>query len=299
MIFSFNFTEAGTYPVSLRLMNQYGCYAQHESDVVVHPTPVASFESGEVCLSTPFQFVNTSTVSSGEGMTYWWSFGDKETSTSKNPVHKYQEAGEYAVYLQAITEHGCEHFVVNKINVLEEPFADFTYKKFKYDTELNETVYQFTAQENNPGSVITWYLNGTQVRNGVQVYMNFGDTGTINITMIAENGVGCPATSSRSVFVAPPFEYYIPTSFTPNEDGINDVFKPVGENYIAEYEMVILNRWGMVMFKTNDPEQGWDGMYAGQLAPTEMYAYIIRIKDIEGAEWKYEGTVLLLNPGSF
>lgn len=297
--FGFSFTESGVYAIKLTLKNQQGCMADLSTGVKVHPQPVANFSAGEVCLSTPYAFQSSSTVSEGNISEYWWSFGDKGTSTEKDPQHKFEEPGEFGVYLQVTSAEGCESFIVKKVNVLPEPHAEFSYKKFGYKTDLDETVYEFKAQENDPNAVITWYLNGDSATAGKFSYLSFSDTGHVEVMMMVKNGVGCPATSKRTVFVAPPFEYYLPTAFTPNGDGNNDIFKPVGDNYVLEYEMIIINRWGSVMYKTNDVNQGWDGRFQGEIAEVGTYVYIIRVKDIEEVEWKYEGTFVLINPGSF
>ncbi|MBI1220980.1 MAG: PKD domain-containing protein [Bacteroidetes bacterium] len=296
--YDFSFPSAGEYQLELQLTNQYGCESKAHTNVTVNPQPVASFEAEDVCLSSPMQFVNNSSVSSGQIVEYWWNFGDKATSKEFGPQHKFDHPGEYGVYLQARSDKGCESFVFNKVNVLEELRADFTFRKYKYKTDLNETIYKFDAVNPTDNATITWYLNGSEVSGGKTAYIGFGDTGTVEIQLIIENGVGCPATSKQKIFVAPPFEYFVPTAFTPNADGMNDVFKPVGDNYVIEYEFIILNRWGSRMFSTDDPDQGWDGRFTGKIAESGMYVYIIRVKDIEGQEWKYQGTFMLINPGS-
>ena len=137
-------------------------------------------------------------------------------------------------------------------------------------------------------------MNGVKKFTGSTAFIGFTDTGHNDVTMIVESGAGCPGTSSKVIFVAPPFELFMPTGFTPNGDGKNDVLLPVGDNYISEFEMVIVNRWGTVMFKSTSPVDGWDGKFKGDLAQPGAYVYLIRVVDIEGVEWKYEGTVVLL-----
>ena len=86
----------------------------------------------------------------------------------------------------------------------------------------------------------------------------------------------------------------IPTAFTPNNDGHNDVFKMVNITDETLLEMRVFNRWGTVLFATNDIRKGWDGMYKGQEQPMAVYGYAIKIRYSDGTEEIYKGTVTLI-----
>ena len=73
--------------------------------------------------------------------------------------------------------------------------------------------------------------------------------------------------------------FYIPNSFTPNDDGLNDIFKPKGENF-SEFEMFIYNRWGEMIYYTTNLS-GWDGSINGYYVPDGVYCYIIAYRDIK------------------
>jgi gliding motility-associated-like protein len=86
----------------------------------------------------------------------------------------------------------------------------------------------------------------------------------------------------------------IPTAFSPNNDGINDVFKleNVGKEQLIEFR--VFNRWGTIMFSTKDIHRGWDGVYKGEVQPVGIYGYIVQIKLPDGREELYRGTVTLV-----
>lgn len=86
----------------------------------------------------------------------------------------------------------------------------------------------------------------------------------------------------------------IPTAFTPNNDGHNDVFKMVNVTDETLLEMRVFNRWGTVVFSTNDISKGWDGKYKNQDQPMAVYGYAIKIRYSDGAEEVYKGTVTLI-----
>lgn len=291
----FSFNTHGTYTVKLRLVNLAACQASAISQVTVHPQPVADFSSDEVCQSQAVTFENKSTVASGTIQTAMWDFGDQQRASTMQASHLYGAPGEYAVYLEVSSDKGCSAFVVNKVKVKEEPKSEFSFKKFGYKSAIDETVYEFVSQETDPQATIDWYVNGVKMASGRKAYLGFNDTGHHHVTMTVSTGAGCPGTAYKLIFVAPPFELYMPTAFTPDGNGKNDVLRPTASSYIQEYSMLIINRWGSVMYQSIDPTQGWDGTFGGEYVEPGIYIYIIKLKDIEGVEWNYQGSVLVLH----
>lgn len=98
--------------------------------------------------------------------------------------------------------------------------------------------------------------------------------------------------SNTIVIIKDPNLFY-PTSFTPNGDALNDIFNVYGQ-YINEFEMDIFNRWGELMYTTNNLDQGWDGTFKGNPMPEGTYTFIARIKDLAGRSLKRSGSILLL-----
>ena len=99
----------------------------------------------------------------------------------------------------------------------------------------------------------------------------------------------------RVVFSEKELAIYIPNSFTPNGDGINDVFKPVTDpNKIKKYEMTLFNEWGELIYKTDQIEQGWDGISQAS-SSNNIYIYkIIVYSELTGSKYEYMGTVMVL-----
>ena len=93
-----------------------------------------------------------------------------------------------------------------------------------------------------------------------------------------------------------PLQVFVPNSFTPNNDGLNDTFRAKGL-FIENYSMEIYSRWGNLMFHTDDLEKGWDGFYRGTLSPQGTYVYKIKATDPRGRSVLNQGTVHLLRKG--
>jgi gliding motility-associated-like protein len=119
---------------------------------------------------------------------------------------------------------------------------------------------------------------------------------TTTYTVTVTDVEGCTGTATVTVRVRQPIceeDVFIPTAFTPNGDGNNDVLY-VRSNYIDEMELIIYNRWGQEVFTTKDKNQGWDGTYKGTTLSPDAFAYYLRAKCIDGEEIKRKGNVSLL-----
>lgn len=115
--------------------------------------------------------------------------------------------------------------------------------------------------------------------------------------VIATDSNKCSASDSINIY----YQYctmqflWIPNSFTPNGDGLNDVFKPETIAEMEEYKMLIFNRWGQQIFESNNINKAWDGKYKGRIVESGVYIYRIEARDKLTKEKKvYNGRVTLV-----
>tara|TARA_B110000211_G_scaffold51130_1_gene56188 strand:+ start:2185 stop:3774 length:1590 start_codon:yes stop_codon:yes gene_type:complete len=123
---------------------------------------------------------------------------------------------------------------------------------------------------------------------------SFAEIGDFNVTLAIENLYGCVDTITKRVIIDE-FALYIPNSFTPQNDGINDVFLPKGIG-IKHYELKIFSRWGEHFFTSDDLNIGWDGTTDSKdkIAQNGVYVYLINVTDIFGEKHTYNGQVTLI-----
>jgi gliding motility-associated-like protein len=117
-----------------------------------------------------------------------------------------------------------------------------------------------------------------------------------DVELTVTNQYGCANTIVKVVIMNGVYNFYVPSGFTPNGDGINDFFFPVGEGVDAlEYEMMIFDRWGNIVFESSDVTKSWDGNKMGMFAPEGVYVWKIYTKDqYKGNEFENIGNVTLV-----
>jgi gliding motility-associated-like protein len=131
--------------------------------------------------------------------------------------------------------------------------------------------------------VITWFYNfgdGNYSTDSAMVH-EYATYGNYLITQYVTNEWGCADTAWVEVQVLPDFLVYVPNSFTPDGDGLNDGFKPIYDGFVPTlYEFSVWNRWGEAIFFTNDPEEAWTGnVRDGTLfTPDGVYNWVLKIR---------------------
>ncbi|MCB0401077.1 MAG: gliding motility-associated C-terminal domain-containing protein [Flavobacteriales bacterium] len=249
-------------------------------------------QTKEHCGAVSFTMQNA--TSNPAGSTYWWDFGDNSTSSQEAPVHTYNQTGAYPVTLTVTSAFGCVNSDQTYVNatVNTKPKADFEPNPYE-TTMLNPeiTFENFSVDAN----FYTWNLgDGTtsQIQSPVHEYK---DDGTYTITLIASHMNGCKDTAVKEVVIKPEYNFFIPNAFTPNNDGRNDIFTAVGEE-ITEFNMQIFDRWGELIYETEDLNTGWDGTAKGgnDISMEGVYVYNIQLRDWQGVNHNYVGKVSLL-----
>jgi gliding motility-associated-like protein len=145
----------------------------------------------------------------------------------------------------------------------------------------NSTVYSWDFGDNNSSSLIS-------------PSHTYEDTGNYTVKLMLMSPQGCVDTISGFVRVEDIFSFYVPNAFSPNNDGVNDFFAGYGIA-VKSYVMRIYNRWGELIFKTNQPEKPWDGRFKADLVQNDVYVYQFEIIDHHGDKHTYEGNVTVVH----
>jgi gliding motility-associated-like protein len=227
-------------------------------------------------------------------------YSDGGTDTAKNPRHCFNSPGSYTVSLTVTDNHGCNSTLTinNMINVFSSPKASFTMSP-QPTTILNPTI-QFTDNSTDAYGIASWQWNFSDpMSDSTSIKPDpthtYGDTGTFCPTLTVTNIHGCVDSVTECLVIKPEYTLYIPDAFTPNGDGLNDVFMPKGA-YLESYTMDIFDRWGMHLFHSDALNVGWPGTVNNgkTICQEDTYVYVIQVQDKLGKKHRYIGKVTLI-----
>lgn len=290
-------TATTTYTVTLT----DNCGTPSVTDAVtitVNPTPVVTFTADNLQGCTPVSVNFTNTTNIADVGSCLWNFGDGSSSTNCNPNHVYTTPGCYNVTLTVTSPFSCVGSITtnNMICVFDFPTAEFTASP--QPTDLFQTNISFTNLSSG-ASVFDWDFGifGTSTQTTPNdIY--FPDTipGTYPVCLIATSPDNCVDTICHDIIIDDIFILYVPNSFTPDNDNINDLFYPVINGHDPEkYEFLIFNRWGQLIFESTQPGAGWDGRFRGLDCKEDTYVWKMNVREIEtGKKRTYFGHVNLL-----
>ena len=297
---SHDFTTWGEYTIELDIDNGFCQDNTQRSIQILAPPPIAEFiGDGDGCAPVTVNFENLSQYAD----TYLWNFGDGATASNPSPEYTYFTPGTYTVSLIVTGEGGTDVTIHEEVvNVYPTASAYFT---------INPSAVSI----GNP----VFYFN--QSVNADEFYWDFGDgsnssehspihiydtPGTFPVTLISNNQYNCPdtLTLSDAVFVETGGSINFPNAFTPDPLGAgdgnydptnldNNVFFPIHHG-VEDYTLQIYNRWGELVFQTNDVNEGWNGYYKGQLAQQDVYVWKVKATFIDGSTHIEAGDLTLL-----
>lgn len=230
--------------------------------------------------------------------TYNWTLGDGDAiynAKTDSIFHQYDKPGCYDVTLAVTTDFGCFAQRTEKclIQILESPTASFI-----HNPENPTTIEPFVQFADNSISAekIEWLLDGTEYDADSIFRYEFIDTGWYSVSLIATSEDGCVDTITKLLHHTLEQTIYIPRSFTPNGDGLNDTWKVVGEG-IQPYgfELVIVDRWGHELFYTKNPDFAWDGrrITNGEYVNAGSYPFVLRYVDKSNEHRKVTGHIVV------
>ncbi|MCD6064872.1 MAG: hypothetical protein K0R82_2783, partial [Flavipsychrobacter sp.] len=275
-----NYPDTGTYTIRLVMIDTTACNSPDTVTQIVkfqNFLVKAGFEMPPVCERNNLQFPNKSS----NATSYVWYFGDDDTSHAESPMHKFDTAGSYTVLLLAFNSASCNGVdsYAQLVVVKGSPHADFDYTPKVFDeNNVNDPVI-FTNRTLG-GDVFSWNFGdntGSDKQHPDPHY--YKKTGNYTVCLMAKNSVDCWDTICKKIdaIVEPIVD--IPTGFSPNGDGNNDVLYVRG-GAIEKVTLRVYNRWGQLVFEAvdkqaNDPKYGWDGSFKGKQQEMEVYGYVM------------------------
>ena len=256
--------------------------------------PVISFSADILSGCQPLEVTFNQEIDSVASFS--WNFGDEEGSHSENPVHTFKNSGTFDITLSIVTKNGCSaQKTVNKlITVFPKPTA-----KFIATPEITSFVNPDISFDNISESAVSyvWDFGDGDSSITANPSHSFSKVGDYMVTLIAYTEHNCSDTSAKEIRITEEFTLYVPTAFTPDNDDINETFKVKGNGIdLDDYHLYIYDRWGQLIFETEDLYGEWDGTFqkSNKKVPNGTYRWVIYGKDFNGKSFTKTGNVSVL-----
>lgn len=280
--------SAGSHTLERNVVSDFGCGADAATQpFTIKPLPlVMPNVASIVCIGISNSFTAQQQDDKTVIQRWSWNFGDGQQSTSQNPVHAYRRTGDYTAALWATATNGCSSDTVATPVTVHEARANAG-----NDTIVLRSVpFQLAGSGNGTAQ---WTPSTGLNRSDIL-------TPTATLTtdqryeLLVTTAEGCLAKDSVRIEVFKGSAVYVPTAFTPNNNGLNDVLKPAYVGIKKLYYFAIYNRWGQEVFRTTDVSRGWDGRHAGKATGTGTFVWMLRAEDIVGQVYTLKGTFILI-----
>ncbi len=295
-----NVMPAASTTYSVYVTDANGCSDSSTVFVAVNPLPVANFSGDNLAGCPPLcvNFRNLSTPPSSATITSGtWDFGDGSPLASlTDSTHCYTTSGLYSVTLTVTTSDGCSSSITftNYIDVFQSPVAAFVASP--QPTTIMTPEITFTDQSLN---AITWSWSFGDPTDATSTLQNptftYADPTCYQVELTVTSNIGCSDSVIQQICIRPDVNIFVPNAFTPDGDGLNDVFYPVttGINP-AKFEFWIFDRWGNLVFNTTGLNKGWDGTFKGEPVQVDTYVWKINATDMLGIKHSVEGKVTVI-----
>lgn len=232
------------------------------------------------------------TNGSAMAQTYAWDFGDNTgTSTQTAPQYTYAAPGTYEVMLIAAHPQSCNKSdtVIRNVIIRHSPIASFSFDPVQ---QIVGEPYQF-YNYSQKADAYTWHFGDGVISTLKDPQHTFMRWGQFAVCLVARTDQGCMDTMCKTLSADLIKTADVPTAFSPNGDGKNDVLLVRGTG-IRNIDFRIFNRWGQLVFETNDQRRGWDGTFGGKPVEMDACAYVLKVIYLDGTEQQQQGNITIL-----
>lgn len=268
---------------------------QQQATILVNPLPNVNFQPYPANGCVPLSVNFNSNVNTPTGTQYLWDFGNGIVSTDPNPSMQYNTPGVFPVQLSLLSPEGCSNSLAIAQAVEAFPLPDAAFDMDQSSVKIPEANVNFYDRSLLANEWKWDFGDGSPLDYSPFPQHQYQQKGIYTITLFVESNHQCTDFTQLQVRVEEQFQIFIPNTFTPNADGSNEFFTVYGLGF-EMLSLDIFDRWGDKIFTTYDINKGWDGVPEGKsnLAPEDVYVYLVKVKDMDGNIHRYNGNVNLV-----
>ena len=288
------YSTPGNLLATLDVTTQHNCAENYTDTIHIWQTPHPLIStSGNLCAGL-IQLLGNLVTPDIDSVRWAWNLGNGQSSALQSPQANYQ-GGTYSVSLVTSVSFGCSDTATATISINALP-------TIKGPAEINTPVgVPVTIPFTYSSDVATWVWTPA-------TYLSCADCANPSATLqfdqqysvIVTDSNNCMDTASILIkTVCNDDNYFIPNTFSPNNDGVNDYFYPRGRSIYNIQSMRVFNRWGQLVFQrqnfpANSESMGWDGTFNGRPAPSDAYVYIVEVICNNAQVIALQGTITLV-----
>lgn len=283
---AFTPTSSGTYTVTGTDAN--GCVNTDDVVITIELAPVVSFFGDNLAGCSPLTVTFTNTTPGALSNCIWTLENGTTLNGCGSVTTTFNNPGTFDVTLTTTSATGCTASATytDYIYVEADPIASFTPSA----TSVSNFEPVVTFDNTSTGAVsYDWdFGDGSQINHEVSPSYTFpeNEPGTYDVELIAYSPLGCTDTAYATIRVTEELLYYVPNTFTPDNDDYNPTFQPVFTSGFDPYDFTLLiyDRWGEILFESHNAAIGWDGTYGGEPTQVGTYTWKIEFKVTENDE---------------
>ncbi len=266
------------------------CSSKNDTaSITIGSKPLIRLTSSGFCLGDQTE-IQASQLNANKLLPYNWKINDIQQPETDSVLKRiFPAIGNYRVKAEAGTGPDCRGADSADIYILAKPVAAFRYAHF--GSSGNEIRFRFINHSADANAWLWQFDKGDTSQRKNPDY-TFADTGRKQVILIASNQGKCFDTAMMIVPVYPKIEFYFPNAFSPNGNFLNESFGlPVSQSeFVSEYSLKIFNRWGEMLFSTENPNEHWQAVNIQQ----GIYIWMAGIRDIYGILREMQGVVEVL-----
>ena len=282
----------GAYSLQMTTTTNPGCvaFATDTIELSILEKPQPDFEFSAYCSGIPILFQNNSdTIGSGPSV-FTWNFGDQTgISNTYSPYHTFETGSDYQVSL-TVTPIKCPSLdtTFDQMLQVEESRPGIRYPAINTLKNTNTPLQARTFADSY------FWLPSNGLDNTATSNPNFNYDLEMDYTIVLKTDAGCITNDHQLVRIFESADIQVPKAFSPNADGHNDKLEFFLINIDKLYFFRVFNKWGQLVFETNDKQSFWNGRFKGNLQPSETYVWIAEGTDKQGAVINRRGQTILL-----
>lgn len=286
------YTQPGNWKVTLTAVSDSGCISSFTREVVVHPLPeIIRIDHDTICFSDKAQLA---VIADPEVAIEWYY--ELNGGAIFNTGNSYQTPPlpyQTTYYVMPRSKEGCVNDRL-PVEAFVYPAQDMVMVSDLDRVDLPLGIVNFATASTSDPVRWQWNFGDGNTSDDPEPAHAFAYAGKYEVIVTTTDINGCEETASKLLEVRKITNVHLPNAFSPNQDGVNDTYR-IGHYNISQFNIQIFNRWGQLVFQSENPDFEWNGTsLKGDAVQEGVYVYVLKAKDFDGNSINESRTVTVI-----